>query len=369
VSAFNDAENKRDLILVTGGAGFIGTNMAERLLHDGLKVRLLDSLVRPGSDANVRWIRERYPDQVEFIQGDVRDMAAVRHAVRDVSHIYHFAAQVAVTTSLTDPLADFEINARGTLNVLEAARACQVPPSILFTSTNKVYGALADVKLQATEKRYVPADPWLRGAGVGESRSLEFHSPYGCSKGAAEQYVLDYARSYGLRTVVMRMSCIYGPHQNGTEDQGWVAHFMRAALAGRAITIFGTGLQVRDLLFVEDLLEAFECARRDIQMLSGRAFNIGGGVENAASVLEVIEKIEHLTHLRCRKTTQPWRLGDQRYYVSDITSFEDTTRWHPRTRIDEGLAALLEWYEESSSMQLDHPAMASVAAAGIEARP
>ena len=355
-------------ILITGGAGFVGTNVAQRLLHDGARVRLFDALSRPGSDANVRWLTNRYPQQIEFIHADIRDAAAVRAAVRDVDHIYHFAAQVAVTTSLADPQQDFEINARGTLNVLEAARTCRVPPSLVFSSTNKVYGALADVGLDSSQQRYVPVDARIRAAGIGESRPLEFHSPYGCSKGAAEQYVLDYSRSYGLRTVVMRMSCIYGPHQNGTEDQGWVAHFMRAILAGQPITIYGTGLQVRDVLFVEDLVDAFECARRDIDALSGRAFNLGGGVANAVSVLEILEQIEQLTGRSCTKSFEPWRVGDQRYYVSDTTAFWEATRWHPRTAVSAGLAALFEWLEEMPAAEQLRTPPPAAARASVESR-
>lgn len=354
-----------DRVLITGGAGFIGTNVAQRLLHDGVQVKLFDSLSRPGSDANVRWLTHRYPQQLEFVHADIRDAAAVRAAVRDVDHIYHFAAQVAVTTSLADPQQDFEINARGTLNVLEAARACRVPPSLVFSSTNKVYGSLADVDLDSSQQRYIPVDARTRAAGIGESRPLEFHSPYGCSKGAAEQYVLDYSRSFGLRSVVMRMSCIYGPHQNGTEDQGWVAHFMRAIMTGRPITIYGTGLQVRDVLFVEDLVDAFEHARGDIDALSGRAFNIGGGVTNAVSVLEILQQIEQLTQRSCTKSFEPWRVGDQRYYVSDTTAFWEATRWHPRTDVSAGLAALFEWLEETSVAERARTSAPAAAWAGM----
>jgi CDP-paratose 2-epimerase len=330
-------------ILITGGAGFIGTNIGRRLLREGAHVTVFDSLSRPGSDANVHELQSRHSGQVEFIHADVRDAAAVRAAVQNIEHVYHLAAQVAVTSSLADPRHDFDINAAGTLNVLEAARACAVPPSLIFASTNKVYGALADLALTTADKRYALADRAAGAAGVAERRSLEFHSPYGCSKGAAEQYMLDYARSFGLRTVVMRMSCIYGPYQNGTEDQGWVAHFMRAAMAGRPITIYGSGLQVRDLLFVEDLVDAFEYARADIGAISGRAFNMGGGAANAASVLEILDLIARLTGQHCPTSFGPWRTGDQRYYVSDTTAFHEATGWHPQTSVLEGLTALFRW--------------------------
>jgi CDP-paratose 2-epimerase len=330
-------------ILITGGAGFIGSNVAHRLLRDGAHVKLFDSLSRAGSDANVNELQSCYAGQMELIHADVRDAAAVRAAVQNVEHVYHLAAQVAVTSSLADPRRDFEINALGTLNVLEAARACGAPPSLVLAATNKVYGALTELALHASDKRYALAEQSKNTAGISEWHSLEFHSPYGCSKGAAEQYVLDYARSFGLRAVVLRMSCIYGPYQNGTEDQGWVAHFMRAAMAGRPITIYGSGLQVRDLLFVEDLVDAFEHARTDIDALSGRAFNMGGGIANVASLLEILDQIERITGRNCTVRFGPWRSGDQRYYVSDTTAFQKATGWQPRTSVSEGLCALFEW--------------------------
>ena len=220
------------LSLITGGAGFVATNVADRLLTGGRRVRLFDNLSRGGVEQNVRWLIDRHGDRVEFVRGDVRDETAVGDAVRGVDQVFHFAAQVAVTTSLADPFLDFEVNARGTLNLLEAIRASEQPPSLLFTSTNKVYGDLYDVPLRRRKSRYEPADERVLERGIGESRPLDFHSPYGCSKGAAEQYVLDYARTFGLPATVFRMSCIYGPHQFGTEDQGWVAHFLIRRCAG-----------------------------------------------------------------------------------------------------------------------------------------
>jgi CDP-paratose 2-epimerase len=335
-------------VLVTGGAGFVGTNLAARLAGRGIEVRLLDSLARAGSEENVRWLTQRFGCRVELVRGDIRDARAVEAAVDSVDHVFHLAAQVAVTTSLTDPVADFEVNARGTLNLLEAARSRSRPPSVVFASTNKVYGALQDVKLRASGARYEPVDEHLRTKGVDETRPLEFHSPYGCSKGAAEQYVLDYARSFGLRTVVLRMSCIYGPHQHGNEDQGWVAHFMIRALDDEPVTIYGDGMQVRDILFVGDLLDAFESAWRNVDTLAGRAFNIGGGVGNTLSLLELLERIEAMTHRAVPVSFERWRTGDQRYYVTDSSSFTRATGWSPRTGVDVGLAALAEWLQERS---------------------
>ncbi|MFL6548800.1 MAG: SDR family NAD(P)-dependent oxidoreductase [Povalibacter sp.] len=341
---------KRDstpTVLITGGAGFIGTNMARHLLENGERVRIFDSYARPGSEQNASWLREHYPRDLEIVEADVRDRNALRNAIADVDHVYHFAAQVAVTSSLVDPQHDFEVNARGTLNLLESARECATPPSILFSSTNKVYGILPDVHVECEGKRYLPVDRDLRARGVSESRSLDFHSPYGCSKGCAEQYVLDYARSFGLRTAVFRMSCIYGPHQHGNEDQGWVAHFMRKAMAAEPVTIYGDGLQVRDALFVEDLVAAFETARHDIERLQGEAFNIGGGVANTLSILELMDRLEQQLEESVSASFGEWRTGDQRYYVSDISKFRSATGWRPKVGIDEGLNALHRWLENS----------------------
>ncbi len=334
-------------VLITGGAGFIGTNLAVHLLERGERVRIFDSYARAGSEHNAQWLRERYSRNLEIVQGDVRDRKAVCAAMVDVGHIYHFAAQVAVTSSLVDPQLDFDVNARGTLNVLESARECASPPSLIFASTNKVYGILPDVEVHAEGRRYVPADPELRAQGVSEQRRLDFHSPYGCSKGAAEQYVLDYSRSFGLRTAVFRMSCIYGPHQHGNEDQGWVAHFMRRAIAGDAVTIYGDGLQVRDTLFIDDLVSAFEAARRHIDRLQGGAFNIGGGVANTLSLLELSDRLEGMLDEPLTMSFGEWRTGDQRYYVSNIARFSAATGWRPRVNVATGLAALHRWLEQS----------------------
>ena len=242
-------------VLVTGGAGFIGSNLAHRLLTQGHDVIIYDNLSRQGTEKNVGWLRDNHGDGFVLVQGDVRDYPSVLQAVQGCEMVYHLAAQVAVTWSVADPREDFEINALGTLNLLEATRECEEPPILLFTSTNKVYGGMEEVEIVEQEKRYAYAD---LPRGVSEAQPLDFHSPYGCSKGAADQYVRDYSRIYGLRTVVMRMSCIYGPRQFGIEDQGWVAHFLISSVLGRPITIYGDGKQVRDILYVDDLLLAFE---------------------------------------------------------------------------------------------------------------
>jgi CDP-paratose 2-epimerase len=330
-------------ILVTGGAGFVGTNTADRLLRQGRRVRVLDDLSRPGVERNLEWLERQHGRALQVETADVCDPRAVRRAVRDVGGIFHFAGQVAVTTSLDEPLRDAAVNLQGTLNVLEAARARTRPPAVVFTSTNKVYGSLPDVELIEGEQRYEPADRRLRASGVGEERPLAFCTPYGCSKGAADQYVLDWGASYGLATVVFRMSCIYGPHQFGNEDQGWVAHFLISALEGQPITIYGDGKQVRDVLFVEDLVDALLLAQNEATTLAGRAFNIGGGPSNTVSLVELIAEITDLRGEQPELRLQPWRQGDQRYYVSDTSRFQEATGWRPRTTPRQGLELLHGW--------------------------
>ena len=335
-------------VLITGGAGFVGCNLAAALLADGVPVRVLDDLSRPGVEKNLRWLRASFP-AVEFVRADVRDAAAVAGAVRGASRVYHFAAQVAVTTSLTGPVADFETNARGTLNVLEAVRTeadggNRVP--LLFTSTNKVYGDLGGVETVPKGDRHEPADAALAAGGVDETRPLDFHSPYGCSKGCADQYVLDYARTFRLPATVFRMSCVYGPHQFGTEDQGWVAHFARAALRRGGVTFYGDGRQVRDVLHVSDLVRALRAALDDPAKTAGRAFNVGGGPGNAASLREVVAELGAVTGRPVPTTAAPWRTGDQRWYVSDTSRLRSALGWSPRVGWREGLADLVRWLAE-----------------------
>lgn len=342
-------------ILITGGAGFVGCNLAHRLLSDGRKVVVFDNLSRAGVERNLAWLRTTHGDRVVARIADIRDAAAVREAVEDASEVYHFAAQVAVTRSLIDPLEDFEINARGTLNVLEAIRTSGHKPPLIYTSTNKVYGELGDLPVEELGQRYEPLEPLARLHGVAESRRLDFHSPYGCSKGTADQYVLDHARSFGLQTVVFRMSCIYGPHQFGTEDQGWIAHFLLQTVAGRPIVLYGDGKQVRDVLFVDDLVDALLLARRNVGALTGRAFNIGGGSGNTTSLLELLDEITALTGTRPTVSFDSWRTGDQRWYVSDVRAFADLTGWAPKTTLHRGLARLHAWLPESPARMTTSP--------------
>lgn len=336
-------DTDRRPVLVTGGAGFIGTNLADRLAAGGRQVVVYDNLSRPGVEHNVEWLKRMHGDRVSVEVADVTDAARLGAAVGRASAVYHFAAQVAVTTSLDAPVADFETNARGTLTLLEAVRTAPVPPPLLFTSTNKVYGQLADLALERSGERWQPVDPSLRARGIGEDRPLDFHSPYGCSKGSADQYVIEYARTYGIPAVVFRMSCIYGPHQCGTEDQGWVAHFLISTLRRRPITLYGDGRQVRDVLYVEDLLDAMQAAQAGIAGLSGRAFNIGGGPDNAVSLRELLRLIEELTGRRPEIGFGPVRTGDQLYYVSDTGRFTAATGWRPKVRVPDGVGRLARW--------------------------
>jgi len=341
--------------LLTGGAGFVGVNLAKRLLDEGRRVCILDNLARAGVRNNLRFLQERYPARLDVLVADVRDDGAVTRAVERADEIYHLAAQVAVTTSLTAPVEDFDINARGTLNVLEAARRRKPAPLVIYTSTNKVYGNLADVALKKQSQRYVPVDKALREKGVDESRTLDFHSPYGCSKGSAEQYVLEYARSYGLPAVVFRMSCIYGPHQYGNEDQGWVAHFLIQARAGRPVSVYGDGFQVRDVLFVEDLVEAFCAARQRIDALRGCAFNIGGGPANTLSLLELLSLLNERQGHAVATQFVGWRTADQRYYVSNTSRFTAVTGWQARTPPREGIERLSQWLEAALPLSRGAP--------------
>jgi CDP-paratose 2-epimerase len=335
--------------IVTGGAGFIGSNVAARLLRDGYQVTLLDSLARPGSERNLAWL-QRQPGHagLRFVRGDTRDADLVRRTVgaADVQLVFHLAAQTAVTTSVVDPRADLEINVLGTHNVLEALRAstAPIPPLLFYTSTNKVYGALRQRGVREERTRYRFADPELDAHGVSEAEPLDFHSPYGCSKGAADQYVRDYARIYNLRTVVFRMSCIYGPRQFGNEDQGWVAHFTRAVAAGRPLTIYGNGKQVRDLLYVDDLIRAFELAAQHAERAVGRVYNIGGGMANSISIWEELRpRLEKITGRRISASLDGWRPGDQPVYVSDTRQALRDFGWRPEVCIDDGLERLWAW--------------------------
>ncbi len=327
--------------LITGGAGFIGSNLAHRLLSKGQEVVIYDNLARRGTEKNIAWLRENHGEAFQLVRGDIRDAQRLEKVVGEVDLIYHLAAQVAVTSSVLDPREDFEINALGTLNVLEAARRCKNEPIVVFTSTNKVYGALESIEVVDKGGRYDFAD---LPQGVSESYPLDFHSPYGCSKGAADQYVRDYARIYGLPTVVFRMSCIYGPRQFGNEDQGWLAHFLISSLLGHPITIYGDGKQVRDILYIDDLLDAFESAVEQVEAARGQVYNMGGGRENTISVwVEFKEILGELLGHSVEAEFSDWRPGDQRVYISDISKAHQELAWTPQVSVREGTKRLFDW--------------------------
>jgi CDP-paratose 2-epimerase len=335
--------------IITGGAGFIGSHAAARFHRAGHHVVVVDNLSRRGADVNLDWLRRR--GVTDFVRADVRDATAMvdvigRHA--DADAVLHLAAQVAVTTSVADPRADFEVNALGTFNVLEAVRtAADGHPAVLYSSTNKVYGDLEHVRVVERDGRYAYED---RPRGVDEREPLDFHSPYGCSKGAGDQYVRDYARIYGLRTIVFRQSCIFGTRQFGIEDQGWIAWFCVATTTGQPFTIFGDGKQIRDVLWVEDLIEAYERAMERIDLVRGEVFNIGGGPDHTLSLRELVVKLEDALGRRLDPPYADWRPGDQRVFVADIGKAERLLGWRPRVGVSEGVDRLLNWVRDHRAL-------------------
>ena len=330
-------------VIVTGGAGFIGCNAAARFIGRGDDVVVIDDLSRRGAKSNLEWLQAR--GKLTFEKADIRDqqaMVRIFAANRDAGLVLHLAGQVAVTISVTDPRLDFDINALGTFNVLEAVRLAGITAPLIYSSTNKVYGGMEDVGVVERDGRYAYAD---LPQGVSEERNLDFHSPYGCSKGAADQYVRDYHRIYGVRGVVFRQSCIYGYRQFGFEDQGWVAWFTIASLLGQPITVYGDGKQVRDVLFVDDLVDAFEAAAARIDVTAGKIYNVGGGPTNVMSLLDLLGHLERRTGKPIRYERAGWRPGDQRVFVSDISKAKDELGWRPRTDWKDGLDKLYEWVD------------------------
>ncbi len=337
--------------LVTGGAGFIGSNYVDRLLRRGDNVTVYDNLSRVGAPKNLSWLHERFGSQAfQLVVGDVQDADRVDAAARNMDVIVHLASQVAVTSSVAEPRPDFEANALGTFNVLEAARGSGKGPVVLYASTNKVYGGMEHIKVSeaATRYRYTSLPN-----GVPESMPLDFHSPYGCSKGAGDQYVRDYARIYGLPTVVFRQSCIYGPRQFGMEDQGWVAWFIIAVLVGKSITIYGDGKQVRDLLYVDDLLDVYDAALEKIDIAAGQVYNIGGGPQNTISVWREFQPLlERFFEVEIPAVAGSWRPGDQRIYISDIRKAQSDLGWVPEVGVEGGIRRLIEWARENREILL-----------------
>ncbi len=331
-------------ILITGGAGFIGVNAARYFIKQGWQVTIFDNFSRRGTEVNLEHLKKDCP-QIEVVRGDIRsDGALLAREMENCDVVLHLAAQVAVTTSVTDPRTDFDINALGTFNVLEAVRMSERKPMVLYASTNKVYGGLEHLPVVEGETRYSFANGVL---GVPESAPLDFHSPYGCSKGAADQYVRDYARIYGLKTVVFRQSCIYGPHQWGVEDQGWVAWFMIAGLLDRHVTIYGNGKQVRDVLFVDDLVDAYARAIARIDVAAGKIYNVGGGPHNTLSLVEFMVLLEEQEGLTLTRSSADWRPGDQPMFVSDNTKALHELGWEPTVGPRDGMKALGEWLKKN----------------------
>ena len=338
-------------VIVTGGAGFIGCSAADRFVRRGDEVVIIDDLSRPGTSKNLEWLRTR--GSLRHHRADIRDAHAMRdlfarHA--DAGLVLHLAGQVAVTTSVTDPRSDFEINALGTFNVLEAIRAASIEAPIIFSSTNKVYGGMEDAQVVERGGRYSYGS---LAHGVPETRALDFHSPYGCSKGAADQYVRDYHRIYGLRTVVFRQSCIYGYRQFGLEDQGWIAWFTIATHLGRPITVYGDGKQVRDVLFIDDLVDAYERAAERIDVTAGQVYNIGGGPDNVLSLIDLLDYLGERQGSPIQHATANWRPGDQRVYISDISRAARDFGWRPRVDCRTGLERLYDWVAENKGLFLD----------------
>ncbi|TCP37215.1 SDR family NAD(P)-dependent oxidoreductase [Sphingomonas sp. BK235] len=332
-------------ILVTGGAGFIGSNLVDRLADEGHDVTVYDALARAGVERNLAWLQQRHGQRVRFVHADVRDAARLADEVARSRAVFHFAAQVAVTTSLDDPADDFSTNITATFQLLEALRTRAPHVPLIFASTNKVYGDLADLDFALEDRAYVPTDADVRVHGIGETRALDFHTPYGVSKGAADQYVLDYARSFGLKTCVFRMSCIYGQRQMGTEDQGWVAHFLIRALDGEPITLYGDGHQVRDILDVRDAVNAYVAAWQRIDQVAGRAFNLGGGPANAVSLRRLLDHIAALIGRPVDLRLSDWRAGDQRYFVADARAAIGALDLPARRDWRDGVAALADWLQ------------------------
>ncbi len=337
--------------LVTGGAGFIGCNLANRLIGEGQVVTIYDNLSRRGVQSNLDWLASLHGGgSFQLIQADVRDPSALAQAVQGQDVIYHLAGQVAVTTSVLDPRDDFENNALGTFNALEAARTAGSNPIFIYASTNKVYGGMEDVIVEEEATRYRYRDLPL---GIPETQPLDFHSPYGCSKGAGDQYVRDYARIYGLRTVVMRQSCIYGTRQFGIEDQGWIAWFVIAAVTGKPITIYGDGKQVRDILFISDLLDVYQAAIDRIDATAGQVYNIGGGPENTLSVwAELGPMLAKLLGRKVNVSRGDWRPGDQRICIMDPRKAQRELGWRPKVGVAEGVQRLYEWVAANKELFL-----------------
>ena len=336
-------------VLITGGAGFIGCHTANHYASQNCQVTIYDNLSRKGTAENAKWLKQNYP-QIIIKQADIRDSSSLNQAVKGQNLIFHFASQVAVTTSITNPREDFEINTLGTFNVLEAMRLNAPSATLIYSSTNKVYGGMEDIKVkEGKTKYYYQSLPY----GIPENRFLDFHSPYGCSKGAGDQYVRDYHRIYGLNTIVFRQSCIFGTRQFGIEDQGWLAWFTIALLLGKPITLYGNGKQVRDVLYVDDLIAAFDQALKYINVAKGEIYNVGGGIKNTLSLLEALDLLQQLTGKPAMLKHEAFRPGDQPVYISDIRKAEKELHWQPKITAKQGIIKLIQWSQDNKKI-LEH---------------
>lgn len=334
--------------LITGGAGFIGSNLVVRLLKEGWEVSIFDNLSRKGSEKNLLRILQEYKTpKLNVLIKDIRNFNDLRETIKKVDVVYHLAAQVAVTSSFLNPREDFEINALGSFNVFEAARVSGHKPIVIFASTNKVYGSMSNIKVDAGGNRYNYIDNL---EGISENSPLDFQSPYACSNGVADQYALDYFRMYGIPTVVFRQSCIYGPRQMGTEDQGWVAYLAIAAILDKKISIYGNGKQVRDLLHVDDLIEAYQVAIKQIKLSQGQAYNIGGSKNHSFSLLEYSKFLSEVLNKKIKLIFKKWRPGDQKIYLSNINKIKKQLNWEPSICHKIGLKDLINWIKLNKSL-------------------
>lgn len=338
----------KNAYLIIGGAGFIGINLADYYLAHDRRVTIFDNFSRKGTEDNVLWLKQKYGDRVDVVRGDIRKKDKKLNAlIEKADVVFHQAAQVAVTTSVYNPEEDFEVNALGTFNVLEAVRMSTSKPILVYSSTNKVYGKMTGTEIKENKGRYMYSH---LSHGVPETQPLDFYSPYGCSKGTGDQYMIDYSRIYGLKTIVFRQSCIYGPHQFGVEDQGWVAWFAIRAMQNRPVTIYGDGKQIRDVLYIEELMDAYNAAIDNIERTVGKAFNIGGGVRNTLSLLELIKMLEERFNRPLEYSFDDWRPGDQLVYVSDVRKAGEIFAWEPRITPETGLSKLLDWISENKHL-------------------
>lgn len=348
---FMKIDTSNTKIIITGGAGFIGTNLAYSAIQKGITAVIFDNLSRKGSHLNLKKILEQGKEKIIFFKGDIRSTNDIENLINyhsDAIVIFHLAAQVAVTTSVIDPEEDFSINAFGSFKLLETLRTHNINIPVIYTSTNKVYGSLKNIKVSEGKFGHYFTD---LDHGISENFQLDFHSPYGCSKGAADQYFLDYSRIYGLKTIVFRQSCIYGQHQLGIEDQGWVAWFTIAALYDKPITIYGDGKQTRDILYIDDLIEAYWLSIEDVNKTQGHVYNIGGG-GHKASLLELISFLEKKLNKKLKIQWADARPGDQLVFVSDIQKAKEHFGWVPKTNMDEGISKLLSWAKLNKNLFL-----------------